>query len=98
MDNSNATFAFTTEQTGEIIQEDGTGLDFYDTLSEADKKKVRDNNGHNDPHSVCSRTGYVILVNDAPVVWSSKLQTSREQNESIVQPRNGCQCQNTRSR
>jgi hypothetical protein len=30
---------------------------------------------HNDPHSVRSRTRYVILVNDAPVVWSSKLQT-----------------------
>ena len=69
-----------------------------DCFVDADFAGLWNSEDHNDPHSVCSRTGYVILVNDAPVVWSSKLQTSREQNESIVQPRNGCQCQNTRSR
>ena len=47
MDNSNATFALTTEQNEEIIQEGGTALDFYRGLSGADRKKVRDNNGNN---------------------------------------------------
>ncbi len=31
----------------------------------------------NDPHCVCSRTGYVIRLSDCPVLWISELQMSR---------------------
>ena len=46
-----------------------------DCFVDADFAGLWNSEDHNDPHSVRSRTGYVILVNDAPVVWSSKLQT-----------------------
>ncbi len=29
----------------------------------------------NDPHCICSQTGYIICLLDCPVLWISKLQT-----------------------
>ena len=51
---------------------DALHLDCYPDADFAGLWKHEDSN---DPHCVCSQTGYVITLANCPVIWASKMQT-----------------------
>ncbi len=46
-----------------------------DCYPDADFAGLWNRDNKQDPHCVCSQTGYVICLSDCPVLWISKLQT-----------------------
>ncbi len=46
-----------------------------DCYPDADLAGLWNHDKKQDPHCVCSQTGYVICLSDCPVLWISKLQT-----------------------
>ena len=47
-----------------------------DCYPDADFAGLWNHQSYDDPHCVCSRSGYVITLSDCPVVWVSKMQTA----------------------
>ena len=62
---------------GTILQPDNSSSTFkIDCYCDADFVGLYKTENRADPHCVKSPTGYVICVNNCPITWGSKLQTS----------------------